>query len=72
MLEDMLVVWGGEFGWMVYCQGNLICDNYGWDYYLCCFMVWLVGGGVKLGIIYGCSDEYGYNIVDEDGVLFMF
>jgi len=67
MLEDTLVIWGGEFGRTAYCQGNLSADNYGRDHHPRCFTVWMAGGGIKPGITYGQTDDYGYNIVDADG-----
>ncbi len=67
MLEDTLVVWGGEFGRTAYCQGGLTAENYGRDHHPRCFTVWMAGGGVKPGITYGQTDDYGYNIVDADG-----
>ena len=67
MLDDTLVVWGGEFGRTAYCQGNLTTKNYGRDHHPRCFSVWMAGGGIKPGITYGRTDDYGYNIVDEDG-----
>jgi len=67
MLEDTLVVWGGEFGRTVYCQGNLTKRNYGRDHHPRCFTVWMAGGGVKSGITYGRTDEFGYNIADAEG-----
>lgn len=67
MLDDTLVVWGGEFGRTVYCQGGLTQQNYGRDHHPRCFTVWMAGGGVKPGITYGRTDDYGYNIVDADG-----
>ena len=68
MLKDTLVVWGGEFGRTVYCQGNMNEANYGRDHHPRCFTVWMAGGGVKPGITYGQTDEYGYNIADTDGI----
>jgi hypothetical protein len=68
MLEDTLVVWGGEFGRTVYCQGNLTRENYGRDHHPRCFTTWMAGGGIKPGITYGQTDAYGYNIADSDGV----
>jgi hypothetical protein len=62
LLEDTLVIWGGEFGRTVYCQGKIEPDNYGRDHHGRCFTVWLAGGGVKPGVIYGETDDYGYNI----------
>jgi len=67
MLDDTLVVWGGEFGRTTYCQGNLTRENYGRDHHPRCFSVWMAGGGVKPGITYGQTDDYGYNIVGADG-----
>jgi hypothetical protein len=67
MLDDTLVIWGGEFGRTAYCQGNLTRQNYGRDHHPRCFTVWLAGGGVKPGITYGRTDDYGYNIADADG-----
>jgi hypothetical protein len=71
MLDDTLVIWGGEFGRTPYCQGNLTPENYGRDHHPRCFTVWMAGGGIKPGITYGQSDEYGYNITDADGVPLM-
>lgn len=67
MLEDTLVVWGGEFGRTNYSQGPLTADDYGRDHHPRCFTVWMAGGGVRSGMSYGATDEFGYNIVD-DGV----
>ena len=67
MLDDTLVVWGGEFGRTVYCQGNLSRQNYGRDHHPRCFTTWMAGGGVKPGITYGRTDDYGYNIAHPDG-----
>jgi hypothetical protein len=63
LLDDTLVVWGGEFGRTVYCQGELTTSNYGRDHHPKCFTMWLAGGGVKPGLIYGETDDFGYNIV---------
>lgn len=71
MLEDTLVVWGGEFGRTAYCQGNMTDKTYGRDHHPRCFTVWMAGGGVKPGITYGRTDDYGYNITDADGVVMM-
>jgi hypothetical protein len=65
LLKDTLVVWGGEFGRTVYCQGKLAPENYGRDHHPRCFSVWMAGGGVKPGITYGATDEFGYNIVEN-------
>ncbi len=67
MLEDTLVIWGGEFGRTAYSQGKLTKDNYGRDHHPRCFTAWMAGGGVKPGITYGTTDEYGYNILGPDG-----
>jgi hypothetical protein len=65
LLDDTLVVWGGEFGRTIYCQGKLTRENYGRDHHPRCFTVWLAGGGVRPGIVYGESDEFSYNIVEN-------
>ena len=67
LLENTLVVWGGEFGRTAYCQGGLTNANYGRDHHPRCFTVWMAGGGIKPGITYGQTDDYGYNIVDAHG-----
>ena len=67
LLDDTLVVWGGEFGRTVYCQGRLTAEDYGRDHHPRCFTVWLAGGGVRGGQSYGETDDYSYNIV-RDGV----
>ena len=67
MLDDTLVVWGGEFGRTSYSQGKLTNTDYGRDHHPRCFTGWMAGGGVKPGITYGATDEYGYNIVDQQG-----
>jgi len=67
MLDDTLVIWGGEFGRTAYCQGTLTHQNYGRDHHPRCFTIWMAGGGVKPGITYGQTDDYGYNIVDAEG-----
>ncbi len=65
LLEDTLVIWGGEFGRTVYCQGRLTADNYGRDHHPRCFTMWLAGGGIKPGITIGETDEYSYNVVAD-------
>ncbi|MBI2824502.1 MAG: DUF1501 domain-containing protein [Planctomycetia bacterium] len=65
MLDDTLVVWGGEFGRTVYCQGNLTADNYGRDHHPRCFTVWLTGGGIRRGMTYGATDDHSYNITEN-------
>jgi arylsulfatase A-like enzyme len=64
LLEDTLVVWGGEFGRTAYCQGRMTVDDYGRDHHPRCFSVWMAGGGVKAGHVHGSTDEFGSNIVD--------
>ena len=63
LLDETLVIWGGEFGRTNYCQGAISADNYGRDHHPRCYTVWMAGGGVKPGLVYGESDEFGYNIV---------
>jgi Protein of unknown function (DUF1501) len=65
LLNDTLVVWGGEFGRTVYCQGKLTAENYGRDHHPRCFTVWMAGGGIKPGITHGETDDYCYNIVRD-------
>jgi hypothetical protein len=65
MLEDTLVVWGGEFGRTNYSQGKLTAKDYGRDHHPRCFTIWMAGGGVKPGMVYGATDDYGYNVVDN-------
>ncbi len=67
LLEDTLVVWGGEFGRTNYSQGKLTANDYGRDHHPRCFSMWMAGGGVKPGTVYGATDEFGYNVV-ENGV----
>jgi uncharacterized protein (DUF1501 family) len=67
MLDDTLIVWGGEFGRTVYSQGTLTEDNYGRDHHPRCFSIWLAGGGVKSGYVHGATDDWGYNVL-EGGV----
>ncbi len=65
MLDDTLVIWGGEFGRTVYCQGKLTETNYGRDHHPKCFAVWMAGGGVKPGVSLGETDDYCYNVVKD-------
>ena len=65
MLDDTLVVWGGEFGRTIYCQGRLSETNYGRDHHPRCFSVWMAGAGVRGGTVYGETDDFCYNIVDK-------
>ncbi|HTO05400.1 MAG TPA: DUF1501 domain-containing protein [Opitutus sp.] len=65
MLDDTLVIWGGEFGRTVYSQGTLKPENYGRDHHPRCFTMWMAGGGVKPGISYGETDDFSYNITKD-------
>jgi len=65
LLDETLVIWGGEFGRTNYSQGAMTKDNYGRDHHPRCFSIWMAGGGVKPGIVYGESDELGYNIIKD-------
>ncbi len=65
LLEDTLVIWGGEFGRTVYSQGKLSPNNYGRDHHPRCFTMWMAGAGVKKGFTYGKTDDFSYNIVDN-------
>lgn len=67
LLDDTLVVWGGEFGRTIYCQGALTKTNYGRDHHPKCFSIWMAGAGIKQGVVHGETDEFSYNIV-RDGV----
>jgi hypothetical protein len=67
LLDETLVIWGGEFGRTVYSQGTLTRENYGRDHHGRCFSLWMAGGGVKGGITHGETDDFGYNVV-KDGV----
>ena len=65
MLDETLVIWGGEFGRTVYTQGKLSRENYGRDHHPRCFTMWMAGGGVKGGTIYGETDDFSYNVVKD-------
>jgi hypothetical protein len=65
MLDETLVIWGGEFGRTVYCQGKLTDTNYGRDHHPRCFTMWMAGGGVKPGLVLGKTDDYCYNILEN-------
>ncbi len=65
LLDDTLVVWGGEFGRTIYCQGKLTRENYGRDHHPKCFTIWMAGGGIKPGVVYGETDDFSYNIVEN-------
>jgi len=65
LLEDTLVIWGGEFGRTVYSQGALTADNYGRDHHGRCFTMWMAGGGTKPGVVHGETDDWCYNVVKD-------
>ncbi|HTU17036.1 MAG TPA: DUF1501 domain-containing protein [Gemmataceae bacterium] len=65
LLDDTLVIWGGEFGRTVYCQGTLTAENYGRDHHPRCFTVFLAGGGIKAGLTHGETDDFCYNVTRD-------
>jgi len=65
LLDETLVVWGGEFGRTVYSQGELTATDYGRDHHPRCFTIWLAGGGIKPGLTVGETDDFSYNIVRD-------
>lgn len=65
LLEDTLVIWGGEFGRTIYSQGKLTASDYGRDHHPRCFSIWMAGGGIKGGVVHGETDEFSYNIVKD-------
>ena len=65
LLDDTLVIWGGEFGRTNYSQGKLEKDNYGRDHHPRCFTIWMAGGGIRPGVTYGATDDFGYNVADK-------
>ncbi|MFG0285827.1 MAG: DUF1501 domain-containing protein [Phycisphaerales bacterium JB039] len=65
LLDETLVIWGGEFGRTIYCQGALSETDYGRDHHPRCFTVWMAGGGVKPGFTYGATDDFSYNITEN-------
>jgi hypothetical protein len=65
LLDDTLVIWGGEFGRTVYCQGKLTATDYGRDHHPRCFTVWLAGGGIKPGMTLGETDDFSYNVTRD-------
>jgi hypothetical protein len=65
MLDDTLVVWGGEFGRTVYCQGRLTETDYGRDHHPRCFTIWMAGGGIKPGVTLGATDDFSYNVTED-------
>jgi hypothetical protein len=67
MLDETLIIWGGEFGRTTFCQGKMTGASYGRDHHPRCYSIWLAGGGIKGGVTVGKTDDFGYNVV-EDGV----
>lgn len=65
LLDDTLVIWGGEFGRTVYCQGKLTAQDYGRDHHPKCYSIWMAGGGIKGGVVHGETDEFSYNVVKD-------
>lgn len=65
MLDDTLVIWGGEFGRTIYSQGTLKQDNYGRDHHPSCFTMWMAGGGIQGGVNYGSTDDYSVNVAED-------
>jgi len=65
LLDETLVVWGGEFGRTNYSQGKLTANDYGRDHHPRCFTMWMAGGGVKPGVVYGSTDEFGYSVAEN-------
>ena len=65
LLKDTLVIWGGEFGRTVYCQGRLTADDYGRDHHPRCFTIWMAGAGIRPGMSYGETDDFCYNIAQD-------
>ena len=65
LLEDTLVIWGGEFGRTAYCQGKLTATDYGRDHHPRCFTIWMAGGGVRGGVVHGETDDFSYNVIRD-------
>ena len=65
LFDDTLIIWGGEFGRTIYSQGGVSKENYGRDHHPRCFSMWMAGGGSKGGTVYGTTDEFSYNIVEN-------
>ena len=65
LLDETLVIWGGEFGRTAYSQGDISKTNFGRDHHPRCFSIWMAGGGVKPGLVLGKTDDFGYNIVED-------
>jgi len=63
LLDDTLVIWGGEFGRTVFSQGQLTEKSFGRDHHPRCFTIWMAGGGIRPGMVFGETDDYSYNIV---------
>ena len=65
LLDETLVIWGGEFGRTIYSQGGLTRENYGRDHHPRCFTMWMAGGGSRPGTVYGETDDFSYNVVKD-------
>ena len=65
LLDDTLVVWGGEFGRTIYCQGKLSKETYGRDHHPLCNTMWFAGAGIKPGVVHGETDDFGYNVIKD-------
>jgi hypothetical protein len=65
LLDDTLVIWGGEFGRTAYSQGEIRKDDFGRDHHPRCFTIWMAGGGTRPGVVYGATDDFGYNVVEN-------
>ena len=65
LLDDTLVIWGGEFGRTAYSQGDIRKDNFGRDHHPRCFSLWMAGGGIKPGLVLGATDDFGYNVTED-------
>ncbi len=65
LLEDTLVIWGGEFGRTNYCQGKLTATNFGRDHHPRCYSIWMAGGGIRPGTTYGRTDDFSYNVIEN-------
>ena len=65
LLDETLVIWGGEFGRTAYCQGGLSRKNYGRDHHPRCFTMWMAGAGIRGGVVHGETDDFGYNVVRD-------
>ena len=65
LLEDTLVIWGGEFGRTIYCQGGLTKTNYGRDHHPRCYTKWMAGAGIQGGVVHGETDDFSYNVIEK-------